>query len=117
MVQTLDYATVHRKRGAGYAIILVVNAIALLASIWVLLLGTERDAWTSLFMLILGVPIVLVELGIGTLPAMIYAARHGSGLSLLARWLLIASATLPPVVGVVGIVLGLTLTATHGSAC
>ncbi len=118
MAQPLDYASVKqppRTGRAGFIIIIAINAIALVASLGLLLVGVSQDGYASMISYLIGLPTIGAELCIGSVPAWMYMSNNGTILTPAARKTLLVASIVPPSIGVVGIILGCVLPATHGT--
>ena len=101
--------------GIGYALILTLNIVGLLAGGYLFTIETSGDAYAPLIGIVYGIPLIFGQIVFGALPARIYAARHRS-VGRGATWTLLVISYLAPFVSACGVSLSLILP-THGSTC
>jgi hypothetical protein len=108
MPEPIDYAastvTNTKPRGLGYYFLILLNAIALLLTAWLLPYEISGGRNAALLGLAIGIPFVGIDVMVAGLPSWSYVGAWGEEMSKGAKLTLISISTVPTVLGVVGIV-------------
>jgi hypothetical protein len=118
MLPVLDYARevrVPRPCGWRYYVLIAINSLSLTVGVYLFMGEISGDVYAPMLGLILGVPLFLAQVLIGAMPAWLYLAQ--TQINRWPRYVLLSLSAMPPILGIVGVVLSLALPKTHGSGC